>query len=80
MDEYTSVIGAIDVMGGNIDVSSYRVEESGGTRHGFIISSGRKEDENYRVIFESELDWDDGEVARLEGELFVEEAREKRWG
>lgn len=80
MDEYVSVIAAIDIMGGNIDVNPYRVEKHEGTKHGFIISSGREEDGNYRMIFESEPDFDNSEEARQKGVTLLDEVRKERWG
>ena len=79
MSEYLSRITAIDVMGEEIDINSYRVEGSGGTKYGFIISFGSEERGNYEEIVKSEAKFDDGEEARQEGRTLLGKLRDERW-
>ena len=79
MSEYLSRITAIDVIGEEIDINSYRVEGSGGTKYGFIISFGSEERGNYEELVKSELEFDYGEEARQKGITLLDEVRKERW-
>ena len=79
MDKYVSRIIVIDVMGEEIGINSYRVETPKREKYGFIISFGSEERGNYEELVKSEAKFDDGERAKQEGRVLLENIRNERW-